>query len=434
MLKKSLVILVVMTLMVGVIGCGGNNDNADVNKDSNKVIKLRMVETLTSPERSKLIRELLDQFEDKNPDIKVELISPPLENADQKLMQMLMNKEQVDIFEVRDQILKQCINNKHIENLEAYVENWNEYETLTQMAKDNAKIVGGSTYFIPYGFYQKTLFYRTDWFKEKGLKAPTTWEELYQVGTELNDPANNRYGYSFRGAAGGVWYLDMLIEQYIGDEVNIDCSYFTKDGKTIFEHPKALEAVEFYKKLYSDISPKDSLNWGYPEMVENFYSGTTAMLIQDPEVIATCEQHMQEGTWATAQLPLGPSGLAYPQIGYCGWGMTSYSEHKEAAWKLITFLSNSENNTYFAKKNSLIPIHTTADQDEYFKTGPFKSYLDMAKQPDKFIVVTPPYDYKGWGPFQKIATPDIQNMLLGKLEPEELLQKWADFWNDENNK
>lgn len=182
MLKKSLVILVVMTLMVGVIGCGGNNDNADVNKDSNKVIKLRMVETLTSPERSKLIRELLDQFEDKNPDIKVELISPPLENADQKLMQMLMNKEQVDIFEVRDQILKQCINNKHIENLEAYVENWNEYETLTQMAKDNAKIVGGSTYFIPYGFYQKTLFYRTDWFKEKGLKAPTTWEELYQVG------------------------------------------------------------------------------------------------------------------------------------------------------------------------------------------------------------------------------------------------------------
>ena len=68
---------------------------------SNEPITITMVESLTSPDRTAIIREIADKFEAQNKNVTVEIISPPLEGADQKISQMLQAKEKVDIVEVR---------------------------------------------------------------------------------------------------------------------------------------------------------------------------------------------------------------------------------------------------------------------------------------------------------------------------------------------
>ena len=106
-------------------------------------------------------------------------------------------------------------------------------------------------------------------------------------------------------------------------KVDIAVPFISKDGRSMYDQPEAIEALEFYKKLYEDGSHPDSIAWGYSEMVEAFYSGVTAMLIQDPEVVATCEEYMEEGTWDVAPLPVGPSGRALFPCRLCRMGNRS---------------------------------------------------------------------------------------------------------------
>lgn len=397
-------------------------------------IKLTMVESLTSPARTETIRKILDKFEAENPGVTVELISPPLANADDKIAQMLMQQQDLDVLEVREQTATQFINNKFIQDMDQYVAEWEGYDKLQQVAKDDITRIGGQAYLIPYGFYQRILYYNVAAFEEKGLAAPTTFEELHDIGAQFVDPASGKYGYSFRGAAGGQWYVDMQIQAYIGEGIETNEAYFLEDGSTIFSRPEALEAVNDYVKLYQDTAPPDSLNWSYPEMVEGFVSGVTQMLIQDPEVIAACQDSMAEGTWGTAVLPVGPSGVSYGPMGYAGWGMTSYTKHPEMAWKLIEFLSNEENNMTFCKENSLLPIYQSAAEDPFFGEGPYAPYMEMNASPDTWICAVAPQQYQGWGEYMKRADNDLQKLLTGSLSAEDMLAGWDEFWTDQRAK
>src|SRR5690606_5513935 len=109
-----------------------------------------------------------------------------------------------------------------------------------------------------------------------------------------------------------------------------------------------------------------------PEMVAGFTGGSTAFLLQDPEVIATVQDSsLKEDQWDTAPLLVGPSGKAAQPLAVAGWGVAEKSENKEAAVKLVEYLSSKEPATTFAQANSLVPIIASAADDEFYKTGPW---------------------------------------------------------------
>lgn len=434
--KKYIALFFSICLVLSIIaGCsqGSSTESSSdpKGKNSDGQVTLKMIESLSSPARTELLNELIDKFEEANPNIKVELISPPFNGADQKITQMLMAKETLDVVEVREFNAKQFAMNGFIEDLGPYTEKWKNYDSLNEIAKRRANWVENTPYYIPNGLYQRVLFYRTDWFKEAGLEVPKTWDEFYEAAKTLTDPAKNRYGYSFRGGPTGWDYALITMWAYNGKEVDPNNAFFLENGKTLFSSAESLEALNFYKKVYKEVSPPDSISWGFPEMVQGFVSGNTAMLIQDPEVIDAAKEKLQEGTWATAPLPIGPSGVAQQVVSGPGWGMTAYSKHKEEAWKLIEFLSDPEQSNYYTKKSSVIPVHQSAFDDEFYKTGYFKPFGDMNAQPEVFIDVTRPIDFKGWGAWQQAADQDLQSFLSGQTSAKDLLKKWDDYWTKE---
>jgi multiple sugar transport system substrate-binding protein len=392
-----------------------------------------MIESLTSPNRTELIQAMISKFEADNPNIKVEFISPPFDQADNKIRTMLASNETLDILEVRDLNVAEFVNNGYVEPLNAYTEKWEDFATVGAVPKAVGTI-GDQLYFVPNGLYQRQMFYRQDWLKEKGLEVPATWEELYEVSKQLTDPSKNRFGFSFRGGPGANGNPDTMILAYNADNVNLDDSMFTKDGKTIFSTPEAKTALELYLSLYKDASPPDSINWGFQEQVQAFTSGVTGILLQDPDVIQVVTEKMEEGTWATAPMPTGPDGKALISAGGAGWGIAAGSEHKEAAWKLIAFLSSPEENTGFSKDFGLIPIHTSATEDEFFKTGPYKTLIDMTNKPDTFVNYKAPFNYPGTGQWGQVAMETGQSFLLGQASAEDTLKEWDAYWVDQKEK
>jgi multiple sugar transport system substrate-binding protein len=424
--RKLVGILLTITLLLGILASCSNNSEGDGK------VTLRMIESLTSPKRTELLKAMLTDFESKNSNIKVELISPPFDQADNKIRTMLGAEEQLDILEVRDLNVAEFVNNSYVEPINSYTDDWSDFKTMGSAAK-SVGTVGDKLYFIPNGLYQRQMFYRTDWFAEKGLKAPTTWEELYETGKALTDPANNRFGFSFRGGPGSNGNTDTMILSYNGDKVDLENSMFTKEGTSIYSTPEAKTAMELYLNIYKEASPPDSINWGFQEQVQAFTSGVTAILLQDPDVIQVVQEKMEKGTWDTAPMPTGPTGKALFAPGGAGWGITSYSKHKDEAWKLIAFLSSPEQNTKFSKDYGLVPIHTSATEDEFFKTGPYKTLLDMSNKPDTFVSYKAPFQYPGLGQWGQVSMESQQALVLGNATLDETLKQWDAYWMDQKS-
>src|SRR5690606_25591673 len=229
-------------------------------------VTLTMVESLTNPSRTQLLERLIDDFEGQHPNIDVNLVSPPTEQADQKLQQMLMSGSGIDVLEVRDITVGPFSTNGWLHNMKADLEGWDGWQAMTENAVQAAHDSEDRVFYVPYGFYGLSLFYRTDLIAQAGFSAPpATWEELLQQASAIHDPAQRRYGYAFRGGARGSSNVTAAISAYVADEIDVDNGFRLRDGRTIFAAPAAQQAVETYFALFRQASAESSISWGYPE-------------------------------------------------------------------------------------------------------------------------------------------------------------------------
>lgn len=427
-MRKHIAVLIAASfaLTLGLTGCSSSSGD-----DSQGTVKLQMVESLTNPARTELIRGLLQDFEKEHPNIKVELISPPTEQADQKIQQMLQSGSGVDVLEVRDLTVGPFSNNGWLYDMAPDLKNWDGLDKLTDQAQKFTINADGKSYFIPYGFYGLSLFYRTDLVKQAGFEgAPKSWEDLVEQAAKIQNPAQNRYGYAFRGGPNSAGQLMSILEAYNADNLDVANAYKVKSGKTIFTTPESQTALDKYVELYKTGSPESSVSWGYAEMVQGFTNGSTAFLLQDPEVIATVkESSLTEDQWGVAPNPVGPTGKAAWPMATAGWGVTQFSKHKAEAVELVKWLAGDPSTT-FAKENSLVPILQAAGEDEFFKTGPWAAYVEMTSNPDTWISVEEPRGVAWWTEWMQRSEADLQKVLLNQMTTAQMLSGWDKFWTE----
>ncbi|MGH8964186.1 MAG: ABC transporter substrate-binding protein, partial [Actinomycetes bacterium] len=427
MRRTTAVLALGMTAAMGLSGC-----SAFSGGDSGTVT-LNMVESLTNPTRTDLLEGLIADFEEQHPTIKVNLISPPTEQADEKMQQMLLSGGGVDVLEVRDITVGPWSTNGWLHDMKPDLAGWGGWQAMTENALDVSEDAEGRTYFIPYGFYGLSLFYRKDLVAEAGFGAPpATWDELLHQASAIHDPAQRRYGYAFRGGSHANGNVTAAISAYVADEIDPANGFALKDGSTIFAAPAAKEAVETYFRLFETASAESSVSWGYPEMVEAFSNGSTAFLLQDPEVIASVRESkaISQDQWSTAPLPTGPSGKTVQPLASAGWGIAAASTHKAESLELVKFLSEGDAAATFAKGNSLVPILKSAGEDPFYKTGPWASYVTMTEHPETYLNITQPRGVAWWTEWEQKADADVQKVLLGEMAPTEMLAEWDAFWTE----
>lgn len=420
----------VSAVALALTACGGESNTND-GDTGGETVTLQMVESLTSPARTELLKSMLKDFETENPDIKVDLISPPTEQADQKIQQMLQSGSGVDVLEVRDLTVGPFTNNSWLYDMSDALEGWDGLGSLTDQAREVAIDEEGHSYFIPYGFYGLSLFYRTDLVAEAGFDgAPEAWSDLIEQAAAIQDPTQNKYGYAFRGGANSIGQLAAILQAYNADELDVENAYKVNSGDTLFSTPESQEAIDSYIELFKTGSPESSVAWGYPEMVQAFTNGSTAFLLQDPEVIAAVEDSsLTEDQWSVAPNPVGPTGKAAWPLATAGWGVAEASDHPEQAVALVKWLAG-EPSTTFAKENSLVPILKEAGEDEFFSSGPWAAYVDMTSKPEVYMSVEEPRGVAWWTEWMKKSENDLQNVLLGESTTTELLADWDQYWTE----
>ena len=89
-----------------------------------KQIELNFIEMLTSPKRTEFLNTVIAAYEAEHPGITINLISPPYEQAENKMTLMLNAKQPLDIIESRDATIKQFVNNRQVASLEPFIKTW----------------------------------------------------------------------------------------------------------------------------------------------------------------------------------------------------------------------------------------------------------------------------------------------------------------------
>lgn len=389
---------------------------------------LKLVEVITSPERTEVLKGMVDGFKAANPGVDVEIVSVPWGQAFETVATMIAGGDIPDVIEMPD--TWQALYAEQLMPLDERVAAWEHGATLTQKTVDMGKLANGKITMIPYGFYLRAMFYNKKLLAEAGVAEPPKTMDEFMAASEAVSKLDGKYGYCLRGGPGGTngWIMMAAV-------MNGTNEFFTEDGKSRLNEPGSVAGLQFLMDLYQKgYAPKDSVNWGFNEIVAGFYSGTCAFLDQDPDALIAIAERMPAEDFAVIPMPVGPAGKAFPTIGFAGWSVFNSTANPDDAWNLVAYLSSPESNATWAKRVGVIPIHQGADQDPFFKTDQFKGWFEELNSPNYIPTIMPTY-LEQWGYFTSTILKDsAQEALLGQKTAQELGDEWAAFLTEEYGK
>ncbi len=385
---------------------------------------ITLVEVITSPPRTALLKTQLAGFEKANPGVHAKLVSLAWGTAFQKLLSMVQAGDTPDVVEMPDRWLGLYGGNGKLVDMQPYFDKWPEHTQVGPLATKVGTSVDGKLYQLPYGYYVHALLWNTQLFKQAGLsRPPATLREFYADAGKLSK-LPGKYGYCLRGGAGGFSPVQMFMDTMDGKP-----GYFNPDGSSIFSDPDAIKGLQMLVDIYKNgYAPKDSVGWAFNEVVSGFYTGTCAMLDQDPDSLIGIKGKMNPADFAVAPMPAGPSGKAYPTLGYGGWAIFASSRHKEDDWKLISTLLSPANNLAWSKLVGTLPIYDAARKDPYFATPNYKGFFDELKDPQRYVFVQfPTYlpDFAYF--FDDYSLKGYQQALLGERSAKSVADEWAAY-------
>ena len=384
---------------------------------------LKLVEVITSPERTETLKGIVSKFESANPGTKVEIISLPWSEAFQKFATMVSAGDIPDVMEMPDTWLSLYANNGMLESLEPYLAKWEHTAGLSERTLELGRDVKETAYMLPYGFYLRAMFYNKKLLEQAGVKEPPKTLDEFADASKKVAALPGKYGYCLRGGPGGLNGWVMFGASMAGSN-----EFFTKDGTSTFDSPGWVKGLTYVIDFYKNgLAPKDSVNWGFNEIVAGFYSGTCAFLDQDPDALIAIAQRMKPEDFGVMTMPKGPDGKTFPTIGFAGWSIMSASANKDLSWKLVETLEGPEGNIEWNKKTGALPVHKSAEKDPFYASEQFKGWFDELA--DKNAVPTTMPTYLEEFAFFKdsLVIKTSQEALLGDITPEDLAKQWADY-------
>ncbi|MFS7876355.1 sugar ABC transporter substrate-binding protein [Streptomyces asiaticus] len=422
-----------LTLALTATACG--DDGSTTGKEGSGKGTITFWDNNGGP-RTKIWKQIIAKFEDKNPDITVKYVPIPIANVQSKYDTAIQSggDSLPDVGGVGTAYLANLVAQGALDPVTDRIGDSALKGKLIKNMVESVRTAGGDDkelYSVPTSANQGTLWYRTDLFKAAKLPAPDSWENFYKAADELTDKGRNKFGFTLRGGAGSIAQaLDMMYAQS-----GITSFWNGGDGgdggdgdKTTLNDPKNVAALEKYIALFKKVTPAADLNNDFAKMVAQFDQGDIGMLQHN---LGSYVDHVRLlGKDKIAGIPLPPSrqGAARTIVSnpVDGLGLFKASKNKAAAWKFIEFAASPEMNSLWNEDVGAIPANVGAADDDWIaKAPPTKAALESLNDP-RTKVVQLPYYLPDWNNISKADNePSFQKVLLGKMTAKAFCDKVA---------
>lgn len=305
-------------------------------------------------------QEAVKRFEKENPDIKIEVTTIPYPEYQQRLLTAVQGGNAPDVSTL-DQI---------------WIGAFAEAGAIVPL-DDQAKAAGltqdkffkgawdsanydGKLWGIPFNVDVWSFSYVNNaLLKEAGVDPASmvTFEGLKDAAKKLTDTSKGRYGIGLFGHKGEdtVVVMDSFIFSNGGKVLG-------DDGKCALTSKESVEALAYLQSLVP-YAPQGILNASSGDMRELFLNGSLALEFWPALEQPTLQKSKLDWDFVVGHAPDGKTPIGT----YGGWNLAVYksSQHQEAAWKFIQFLTREDVNGAVV---DLIPANVKA-ADAFLKAN-----------------------------------------------------------------
>ncbi|MFA6456052.1 MAG: sugar ABC transporter substrate-binding protein [Bacteroidota bacterium] len=331
-----------------------------------------------------MVQSLIKEFERRNPTIKVEVQQIPWTAAHEKLLTAYAGGSTPDVCQLGNTWLPEFTVLNSLEPLEPYV----KQSTLVDLSDIfpgvlKTNILDSTLFGVPWYVDTRVVYYRKDILKQAGYtEFPKTWTEVLKASKIIQQQAKARNAicYPFFLPT-NEWVPAIILGMQSGGNF-----LKNKDSQGNFKGEQFTKAFsllsDMYRKEYSPSGMQLITN-----LYNSFSEGLIAMYITGPWNIGEFNRRIApelQNEWMTAPMPsmdsLSP-GVSLP----LGTSLALFrkSEHKEAGWKLIEFLTSVEQSIEFYKITGNLPPRRSAWNDSALASNKYiKAFYQQLQRVD----------------------------------------------------
>ncbi len=308
-------------------------------------------------------RSLIQAFEAKNPDIRINLVEAPNDtNLEEDLYTsaFLLGSSPYDLVYMDIVWAPKFAAAGWLQDLTDRVSPV-ELAAFIPADVEGGRYEGG-LYRIPFRSDVGMLYYRKDLLQQAGYKPPETFADLMQASQTLQDQGATRFGYVWQGRQyeGAVAMFVEVLKGHGG---------FWIDPQTQavgLDQPAAVQAVEFLRSTIAlGVSPPSVTTYNEDEALRPFQSGEAVFMrswpfawpqVNGPDSPIRGKVDIQPMVHA----PGAESGACQ---GGWGLGISKTTKYPEAAWRAIQFFTSEAAQRQFILENAYVPSRRSLFND-----------------------------------------------------------------------
>ncbi|MCX3285974.1 extracellular solute-binding protein [Streptomyces sp. NEAU-H22] len=262
---------------------------------------------------------------------------------------------------------------------------WGEAKDTDPTARQSVT-VDGKLYGAPFYVGVRALYYRTDVFKELGLPAPRTMDELASTAREIRAARPELYGLVVGGA---YTYGAMPFVWANGGELANGKSGSYASG---IDSPQARKGIKAYTSLFGDDNcpAAKCAGMGGNDTISAFAAGKAGMAIGGDFSHTAVEAGKVKGKYAVVPLPGVKSGSIAPAFaGGNNIGVLKSTSHRTLAVRLMEQLASKKTQGELFDAMGFLPTFTDVRQ-QVAQQEPFvKPFVRTLSAGTKFVPASP---------------------------------------------
>ncbi len=307
-----------------------------------------------------VLSELVPEFERANPGIRVRVQQIPWSAAHEKLLTSYVGDATPDIAMLGNTWVPEFVALDALEPLDSRVAQSADIDRGDFFAGIwNTNVVDSVTYGIPWYVDTRVLFYRTDLLANAGYATmPTTWADWLEAMRRIKSKMTaQQYPLLIPITE---WPPIVILGLQSGSTLLND-----QGTRGAFSEPEFLRAFEFYVALFNEKLAPALSGSEISNLYQEFERGNIAMYISGPWQIGEFTNRLpasMQDKWMTAPLP-GVDGPGVSLAGGATLALFRRSSNKDAAWKLMEYLSRTDVQIKFHDLTGDLPARRSAWQD-----------------------------------------------------------------------
>ncbi|WP_167577490.1 ABC transporter substrate-binding protein [Ammoniphilus sp. YIM 78166] len=342
-LNKKLALAATLIFSLLINGCSSTTSNPqDAAKDGQ--IELKFLHKWPQPEYAPYFDEVVKDFEEKNPHIKIKMEAVADEPMKDKLRVVMGGGAVPDItFSWSGEFARKFVRSGAALDLTPHLNADPEWKNSFIPASLQPFTSDGKNYGIPLRFNGKFFVYNKEIFDKHGLQKPQTWDQFLQVLDQLKQAGETPLILGNASPWAAIHYLTGLNQKMIDTNVRMK-DYNPSSGE--FTDPGYIKAMEYLKNLEVKGYFNSNVNSNSHDMASQlFYTGKAAIVYLELEEFPLVEGSLN-AEWDFFPMPDITEGKGNPKYitgAPDGFIVSSKTKYPEEALAFLKFLTSKEN-------------------------------------------------------------------------------------------